>query len=142
MRYHARIEVWNSESATWQAIDSEHAEENTGTASEYGRKLLAEYLRENLGQAREVRVQVWAMDNLDSDAPAPSSIIALIDDPAPVSPEIAAVEAEMEEVLHRRRALKSSIEQLSMRLREAQKAGHRGSALAELAHPALTREYL
>ncbi|WP_405540369.1 hypothetical protein OG787_51350 [Streptomyces sp. NBC_00075] len=141
-RYRARIEVRDIEGTVWQAIDSEYIEEHTGTASDYGRRLLTKYLRENPNQARNARVQIWEMDDIDGCVSAPSDILALIDDPVPVPPEIAAIEAAKEDVLRRRRALEHSIEQLNTRLREARRIGHRGDRLAELAHPALAREYL
>ncbi|MEU9410971.1 hypothetical protein AB0E08_35505 [Streptomyces sp. NPDC048281] len=140
--YRAQIEWRNVDSAEWEVTDGEPEYGISDTAGKYGRRLLSWHLAQNPHLTGKVRVRVWVIYDTDSGASASLDCIALIDDPTPVPLEIVAIEAETEEVLRNRRALKLSVEQLKIKLHEARKIGHRESHLAALALPALACEYL
>lgn len=137
----ALIEIRSLESDTWQVIDEQTAG-CEGTSSAYGRHLLTTYLSAYPSHLGRARVRVWELDGTESGIQSSSHEVALIDNPDPIPPEIAVVEASREEVLRRRRALEFSMQGLRTSMRAAREAGHRADRLAELALPALVRDCL
>ena len=142
-RYRAQIKILTPE-GNWPALELEDAEDFDGTAADYGRQCLDNYLAHvtmDTGEEPEpdtARVLIWDVDDPEMQAGHEDDAVVTIDSPEPAPAEIA-VERDREEVLRRRRALEQSIEQLGVSLREARSLGHGANKLAELTYPALSR---
>lgn len=156
MRYVHQIEATDStESPSWYVvIRGDEAEEFDGTAAAYGREVLdnwvsdaasrdedeADYTDED-GNAR-LRVRVaFAEDEEAFAGPAASdvAVIEVTDLATQVEPELAAVDAAREAVLHAGLLELLAHAQLGEALTEARRGGHGANALAERVAPAVSR---
>ncbi|MFD9056150.1 hypothetical protein ACFWCM_12620 [Streptomyces albidoflavus] len=145
MRYMHTIEALN-ENLTWYTlIHADAPEDHDGTAADYGRAVLNNWIDDNSGSDITdeygnplLRVRVtFADDTLDDDVTAAMVDCTQLDAP---SPEMAALEAARERKLYVQLLDTLADEQLKEALADARATGHySANALAAFAYPAVSR---
>ncbi|MGW5353378.1 hypothetical protein ACWERV_23065 [Streptomyces sp. NPDC004031] len=151
MRFQHVIESCdNAEDPIWVAtIQGDEPEEYDGTAAQYGREVLRNWIddmRTDDPEAQIVdeydnpylRVLVHFEDNPVLDTPSAAAVIGSDDLDTP-SPEIAAVEAARDAKLYARHLDFRANEMLEEALPAANAAGHGANALARLVDGAVSR---
>ncbi|MGP4114638.1 hypothetical protein ACTWP5_27480 [Streptomyces sp. 4N509B] len=148
MQYLHAIQATNAAAQpAWQTIcTGDQVEEYDGTAADYGREVLANYIDDNEIAATDddgnplLRVLVAFADD---DAPFASAdnraAVIEADDLKVPSPEIVAVEAARDDKLRASLLDRLADDALEGALSAARGAGHGANRLAELVYPAVSR---
>lgn len=148
MRYLHQIETTTSaQDPNWQTIRSADAEDYDGTAAEYGREVLAQWIDDNPDDATTdddgnptLRVIIAFADGEDAFASdANRAAVIEADGLEAPAPEIAAVEAARERKFYVALLDAQADDALTNALAAARAAGHGANRLAERAAPAVSR---